>query len=335
VGCSAGAHCGSDDHCVCQIGMCGGSDGTCLHSHARRLDSFAFRLAPASHPNMFVAAQLFSTDLQEAASLSLLNGWRWERDDATWFATVSPENASVLISTRESWPLDPQRRRGPIQVLDLVDESGKAGVGVPQMVSAKAAGEAEWQIEKVGNSGDGRVMLRHVRSGRLLSSENNDQESSKKAGTAKWLVSAFLQLVGREGSSLTMRSTPTSITNIAGEDVATFQLTPPSALEALENMGLVFRPAGLPEDPAVAKAALYRRNALGKGLWWCGLGALGLVLVVVCCGAGGHSNDTKDAPRHRETAADRANTSARPAYGPGSRGRPCEPRRLTLDAHAY
>jgi hypothetical protein len=147
----------------------------------------------------------------EEPALRLVDGWKWERDDANWVAVASPDAKSVLLSTAASWPADQSRQEGPVRVLDCVGSSK-----TPRMMPLEAGGQAEWILEAVAHD---RVRLKHHRTGRYLHMPG-----------VSGFFQALLQLWSGEPH---LDSSKVPNTNTL------FVLTPPEAVQELKNLGLV------------------------------------------------------------------------------------------------
>jgi len=191
----------------CPDNKCADADGKC-HSSSGRRTGLHFRISPISTMGAFLRAEMFGS---EEPALRLVDGWKWERDDANWIAVASPDGESVLLSTAASWPADQSRREGPVRVLDFVGSNR-----IPRMMPLEAGGQAEWRLEEVTH---GRVRLVHHRTGRYLHMPG---------------VSGFFQaLIQLWSGEPHLDSSKVPNTNTL------FVLTPPEAVEELKNLGLM------------------------------------------------------------------------------------------------
>lgn len=215
---------------ACVEGLCADADGTCQTTPARRL-GLQFRLSPASTNGAYLRAEVFpgvNSGLEPA--LRIVDGWKWEREDANWFVVVSPDRASVLLSTEASWPSDQSRRNGPVRVLDL---EGK--MGTPELLPLAAGGQAEWRLEDAGHD---RLRLRHVRTNRYLHTPG--VAGFWQALLQLWTGEPHLDSVVPRDEKARDRGTA-------------FVLTPSSAVSELRSLGLV---AAAPESLAAAPLGL-------------------------------------------------------------------------------
>eukprot|EP00746_Dinoflagellata_sp_MGD_P041517 gnl/MRDRNA2_/MRDRNA2_20040_c0_seq1.p1 gnl/MRDRNA2_/MRDRNA2_20040_c0~~gnl/MRDRNA2_/MRDRNA2_20040_c0_seq1.p1 ORF type:complete len:391 (-),score=61.52 gnl/MRDRNA2_/MRDRNA2_20040_c0_seq1:90-1262(-) len=197
----------------CPADQCGDADGKCYSSPGRRT-GVRFRISPLSTIGAFLRAESFPRMGSEEPALRLVDGWKWERDDANWIAVASPDAKSVLLSTAASWPADESRRDGIVRVLDFVG-NGRTPPS-PRMMPLEAAGQAEWILEAVAHD---RVRLKHHRTGRYLHMPG-----------VSGFFQALLQLWSGEPH---LDSSQVPNTNTL------FVLTPPEAVQELKNLGLV------------------------------------------------------------------------------------------------
>lgn len=293
--CTQGSACPSHGgFCVCQPGTCSDAEGRCHPQRAERLD-LAFKLSPASHPKSFICAESFGAETGKSPLLRVLNGWRWDREDALWLAVLSPDNSSVFFSTEEAWPSDPVRRHGPVRVLDI----GDGATSGPHMSLLRTAGASEWRIEDAGHR---KVWLRHMRTGRYLSAPAKKglvhqvvqgmPVSQNAKDAVHRAVESFMQLFGGSTMALSSEAAPWD----DPEAAATFDLDPPSVMDELLARGLVYTPGYLPTSPASPQVKVEALKGL-VFLW-------ALVLVcgtsACCCWCGCsvlQGRDVKKAPR--------------------------------------
>lgn len=195
----------------CLADQCADAERKC-HASSGRRTGIRFRISPQTTIGAFLRAEIFpQKNGQEEPALRLVDGWKWERDDANWIVVASPDAKSVLLSTAASWPADQTRLEGPVRVLDF-DGSSTA----PRMMPLQAGGQAEWTIEQVK---DDHVRLKHHRTGRYLHMPG-----------ISGFFQALLQLWSGEPH---LDSSKVPNTNTL------FVLTPPEAVEELKTLGLV------------------------------------------------------------------------------------------------
>lgn len=246
----------------CPEGKCSDGEGICRKQQAKRLPE-RMRIAPAGLSGSFLRAEVFPANRQSEPALRLVDGWRWEREDATWLLVMSPDNTSVFLSTLASWPEDMEHRDGPVRVLDLNSQ------GQPEMLPLRSAGQAEWRLEDAGH---GQIRMRHVHQGRYL-----------QAPTAAGFLQALVQLW----------SPPPPLMSVNHVNAGSaFQVTPESALDELRNLGLIGQapPPPIPRLPNIeVTVPLPSKN--GKelktvSLPWGAFIAVILILICCCCAGG-------------------------------------------------
>lgn len=264
------------DHKQCAQGKCSDSEGVCRKQAARRLKTH-MRVSPNGLFGSFLRAEVFPQNASAAPELRLVDGWRWEREDATWLVVVSPDNTSVFLSTVASWPEDMDHRDGPVRVLDLNKD------GVPQMLPLRTAGQAEWRLEEAG---EGLIRMRHVHQGRYL-----------KTPTAGAFWQALLQLW----------SPPPQLRSDSHVNAGTmFEVTPAAALKELRKLGLIGQ-APLPAVPGMpnVEVTLPLPSRRGKelrtvSLPWGAFAAVFLILFCCCCVGGTSASAASDLRRDRK-----------------------------------
>jgi hypothetical protein len=264
------------DHKECAKGKCGDSEGVCHKKAARRLKTH-MRISPNGLFGSFLRAEVFPRNASAEPELRLVDGWRWEREDATWLVVVSPDNASVFLSTLASWPEDMEHRDGPVRVLDLSKN------GAPQMLPLQKAGQAEWRLEEAG---DGLIRLRHVHQGRYL-----------QTPTAGGFLQALIQLW----------SPPPQIRSDTHVNSGTiFEVTPAAAFQELRKLGLIGQ-APLPAFPPMpnVEVSLPMPSKHGKelrtvSLPWGAFAAVTLIIFCCCCVGGQSASAASDLRRDRK-----------------------------------
>lgn len=260
----------------CPKGKCSDAEGVCRKQNAKRL-SYRMRIAPAGLTSSFLRAEVFAVNASAEPALRLVDGWRWEREDATWQVVVSPDNTSVFLSTVASWPEDMEHRDSPVRVLDLDKH------GIPKMSPLETAGQAEWRLEEAGQ---GQVRMRHVHQGRYL-----------ETPTAGVFWQALLQLW----------SPPPELRSDKQKNAGTaFQVTPDSAFQELRKLGLIGQPPP-PPIPGLPKVEvtlpLPTRN--GKelrtiSLPWAAFSAAFLIVLCCCCSGGTSVSSSADLRKDRK-----------------------------------
>lgn len=260
----------------CANGLCSDSEGVCRKEAAKRLRTH-MRISPNGFAGSFLRAEVFPQNASAEPALRLVEGWRWEREDATWLVVVSPDNTSVFLSTVASWPEDIDRRDSPVRVLDLSTQ------GVPQMLLLQKAGQAEWRLEEAGQ---GLIRLRHVHQGRYL-----------QTPTASAFWQALMQL---------WSPPPQLRSDTHSSPGSMFQVTPESALQELRNLGLIGQapPPPFPRIPNI-EVPLPLPTRHGKQLRtvtlpWGAFAGVVLILFCCCCAGGPSASTAADLRRDRK-----------------------------------